>query len=124
MDKTVKSESKAAQIIKALMAAYVITGVLLLLLAFVLYKFELDEGKVTLGIIGVYIVSCLVGGLIVGKRIGTRRFIWGLIVGAVYFLILTGVSMAVNRSLDGNAGSFLSTMVMCMGGGMLGGMLS
>lgn len=124
MDKTVKSESKAAQIIKALMAAYVITGVLLLLLAFVLYKFELDEGKVTLGIIGVYIVSCLVGGLIVGKRIGTRRFIWGLIVGAVYFLILTGVSMAVNRSLDGNVGSFLSTMVMCMGGGMLGGMLS
>lgn len=124
MDKTVKKDSKAAQIIKGLMAAYVITGVLLLLLAFVLYKFELDESKVTLGIIGVYIVSCLIGGLIVGKRIGARRFIWGLIVGALYFLILTGISLAVNRTLEGNAGSFLSTMVMCMGGGMLGGMLS
>lgn len=124
MNKTGKQDSKTVWIIKALLAAYIVTGVLLLILAFVLYKFELDESKVTLGIIGVYIVSCLIGGLIAGKGIGTRRFIWGLILGAVYFLILTGVSLAINRTLDGNAGSFLSTMVMCMGGGMLGGMLS
>ena len=53
-----------------------------------------------------------------------RKFIWGLGMGFLYFLLLFGISFGVYRSFDGNAVSVLSTFLLCAGGGMLGGMLA
>lgn len=44
--------------------------------------------------------------------------------GLAYFLILVVVSLIVNRQPGVLANSLLTTLVLCGGGGMLGGMLS
>ena len=64
MEKQVQKESKLIWILKSLLAAYLVTGILLVLLTFLLYQFELDEQKVTAGIVVIYVVSTFVGGLI------------------------------------------------------------
>lgn len=60
--------------VKALLAAYVVTGILLIILA-ALYKFELNEGAVTAGVTAVYLISTFTGGLVVGKLAKVRRFL-------------------------------------------------
>jgi len=112
------------RIMKALLVSYVLTGGLLLLIAGLLYKFQLDEGKIQIGIILTYILSCFVGGFLAGKMMKNRQFLWGVVLGLLYFLVMTLVSLAVNRELSGTSSGFVTTFLLCMGGGMLGGMLS
>lgn len=58
---------KAWRMIRTLIFTYLVSGVLLTALAFALYKFRLPESQITLGISGVYILSCFMGGFMAGK---------------------------------------------------------
>lgn len=115
---------KAISMIKALLASYIVTGILLFILTFLLYKFEWDEQKVTAGIIVIYVVSTFVGGFIMGKLKKARKFLWGLVMGLLYFALLFLISFGVYRSFDGNGTNVMTTLLLCAGGGMLGGMLA
>lgn len=57
--------------------SYIVTGVLLLVLAMLLYKFELDEKTVSAGIVAIYVASTLIGGLVLGKMAKVRMFFVG-----------------------------------------------
>ena len=96
----------------------------LLALALLLFKMQLSENVVTVGIMVIYIVSCLIGGLIAGKRIQVRKFLWGVVVGAVYFVILLIGSLLMNRGISSDTVHVATTLVMCMAAGMIGGMIS
>ena len=117
-------EVKVAWILKALLCAYVVTGILLLLLTLLLYKMNLDEGKVTAGIIVIYVLSTFVGGFAAGKMAKVRRFVWGLSIGVLYFALLLLISLGIYRTVQGNGANVLTTFLLCAGGGMLGGMIS
>lgn len=112
------------RVMKALLAAYVVTGLLLLAIAGFLYRFQWDEGKVQIGIILTYILSCFIGGFLAGKMMKSRKFLWGVLLGLLYFLVMTLVSVAVNRELQSSSSGMITSFLLCMGGGMLGGMLS
>ncbi len=116
--------NQVMQIMKALLASYIITGLLLFILTFLLYKFEWDEQMVTAGIIVIYIASSFVGGFILGKLQKEKKFLWGLIMGLLYFLLLFLISFGVYRSFSGNGTNLITTLLICAGGGMLGGMLA
>ena len=58
---------KIMWMLKAMLASYIVTGLLLLLLTFLLYQFKLDEQTVVAGIVVIYVVSTFIGGLILGK---------------------------------------------------------
>ena len=73
-------------------------------------------------IIVTYILSCFVGGFLSGKMMKNKKFLWGILVGLLYFGIMLLVSLAVNRQLDQTAANFVTTMMLCLLGGMLGGM--
>ena len=73
-------------------------------------------------IIVTYILSCFAGGFLSGKMMKNKKFLWGILVGLLYFGIMLLVSLAVNRQLDQTAANFVTTMVLCILGGMLGGM--
>lgn len=124
MGKKEKKESKGIWLLKALLAGYVVTGVLLMILALLLYKIDLDEQKVTMGIIATYVISTFTGGFIMGKLVEEQRFVWGLILGVIYFLLLFAVSFAVNHQLQSNGTNLITTLLLCAGGGILGGMVS
>ena len=49
---------------------------------------------------------------------------WGLLMGIAYFVVLAVVSLAVKKSPDTLGNSFFTTLALCAGGGMLGGMIS
>ena len=111
-------------ITKCMLVAYILTAGLLLLLAFMLYRFGLSEKVVSLCIIGIYIVVTFAAGLIAGKRAGKRKFLWGLVMGIAYYVVLVIVSMIVNRGLQDVAGNMATVFFLCAGSGMLGGMIS
>ena len=76
-------EKKALQILKALLCAYAVTGILLLALTLLLYKMNLSEENVNAGIILIYVISTFASGFVIGKLAGTRKFLWGILTGAL-----------------------------------------
>ena len=50
--------------------------------------------------------------------------LWGIIMGAAYFLVLLIGSALLNRGLTSDMLHIGLTLVMCMGAGMIGGMVS
>ncbi len=115
---------KVIFITKCMLAAYVLTAGLLLLLAFLLYRFGLSEKIVSVCIIVIYVAVTFLAGLLAGKRAARRRFVWGLAMGIAYYVILVLVSLIVNRGAEAVAGNMLTVYFLCAGSGMLGGMLS
>lgn len=75
MERRFRRDSKALWVLKALLVSYIVTGVLLLVLAMLLYKFELDEKTVSAGIVAIYVASTLIGGLVLGKGEGEKVFV-------------------------------------------------
>lgn len=116
--------SKLQATLKTLLISYILTGILLLILAFTLYQFHLKESQIRIGVNAVYIITCLMGGLIMGKSIRQRRFFWGLVLGLLYFLVLLAVSFLLNKGLNGTVSQVLTTMAVCAASGTIGGMLS
>lgn len=110
-------------LLKCLLAAYLITGVMLVAVSGLLYKFSLGENVVDVGIIVVYCISSLLAGLFFSKGAMSRRFLWGMAAGAVYFLIICAVTFAVERQVHLMSSSCITTLLICTGSGMLGGML-
>lgn len=116
--------NRTLKVLSTLLIMYVITGIALLVLAMLLYKFQLSENAVSIGIMVIYVISGLLGGLIAGKRMKTRRFLWGILMGAIYFLVLLAGSFLLNRGLTSDLLHVVTTLIMCMAAGMIGGMLS
>ena len=66
---------KTVVLIRAQLTAWVVTALLLLLMALLLFKLELNESKVSLGMNAVYVLSCFFGGLAAGKGGKKRKFL-------------------------------------------------
>ena len=94
-----------------------------LFLALFLYRFHLAEKTVSIAIILIYIAASLFAGFISGKKIGNRKFLWGLLAGVLYFTVLLCVSLALDHGAAGISGNLVTVFFICAGGGMLGGML-
>lgn len=116
--------SRLTFILKCLLLSYLLTTGLLLLLALMLYQFGLSEKIVSICIIIIYIIVTFLAGFLFGKREGNRKFLWGLLMGGIYFLVLILVSLIVNHGASGINGNFLTVLILCGASGMLGGMLS
>ena len=118
------STSSLWRIIRSLLISYLCSAIILILLTVLLYKFRLDEAKITLGIHGTYILSCLLGGFLAGKSMKSKRFLWGLLTGIFYFLFLFLVSSLQERSVTSELPQILKILGICAGSGMIGGILS
>lgn len=110
--------------LRSLLVSYILSGILLLAISFILYKFRIKESQVKIAVNAVYIISCLAGGFIMGKGIKQRRFFWGLLLGFLYFGILLLVSYVMKAQLSNNTIQLVTTVLMCGLSGTVGGMLS
>ncbi len=124
MLKNLHIDARITFLLKCLLFAYLATAGLLLLLALLLYRFNLSENTVSFGVIAIYVVVTFLAGLWTGKRMKTRKFIWGLLIGCLYFIVLVLVSLAVNHGLSDVASNFVTVLLLCAGSGMMGGMVS
>ena len=124
MEQTNKASARPVFLLKILAFSYVLTAICLMLLALLLYKFRFGEMVVNVGIIVIYIFACFMSGFLVGKRMERRKFVWGFLVGFGYFTILLMVSLVLKKETGQLGSDWGSTLFLCAGSGMLGGMLS
>lgn len=124
MERQVRKDSKVMWVLKALLASYIVTGILLLLLTMALYKMELNEKMVSAAIVAIYVMATLIGGILIGKMAKVKWFIWGLGLGVAYFALLLLITLGVYHTLNGDGANLVTTFILCAGGGMAGGMIS
>ena len=108
---------KVRAILKSLLFAYALTGVALLLLALVLFAFDLGETAVDAGIIIIYVLACFMGGFMAGKIVRKDKYLWGVITGLAYYVLLLTVSIMAKGGWDMSAAHAVTTFFMCTGGG-------
>ena len=113
-----------ASVLRALIISYLVTGVMLLVVAFLMYKLGLDESKVNFAITLTYILSSAIGGIVIGKSMQEKKFIWGLLLGALYVGVILIASILVSHGENVIAAKGVSTIILCLLGGTLGGMIS
>lgn len=105
------------------LTALVTTVVLLLITAVLLDKLSLSEHTVRLLIYIVYIISGFSAGYVAGKWKKEKKFLWGLLAGLVWLVIVLIISICMNGT-NMNPGELFPAIVCMIGGGMLGGMLA
>lgn len=108
---------------KCLLLSYILTGLLLLVMALLLYKLEITARIVSVGVVFIYIIATFCGGFVMGKCTGNKKFVWGLLLGIAYFVILLILSLIVDHSAGKVMGDVFTTLLICAGSGMIGGML-
>lgn len=124
MDKAIRQNTKMFAVLKGLLFSYIITAFLLLLISLLMLKLDLSSMVISGGIILAYILSNFIGGFFVGKKAEQKKFLWGLVLGVFYFIILMIVSMAMNHAGALPMGNLLTAFLICGLSGMVGGMVS
>ncbi len=116
------SSRKMVGCAKVLLFTAVITAVMLMGFALVCYKINLSQGMIAIGVLTIYVIATFIGGFFIGKCNQTKKYLWGMVIGLSYFVLLMLLTLLIKKSLgDSNV---VTIMVMCIGGGMIGGMLS
>lgn len=115
---------KAASVFKVLILSYVITGVLLLLAAFLMYKLRLGEGQMRIFVMVIYGISTIVAGFAYGKVKQEKRLLNGVVIGALYFVFLLFVSLIINKGIYDDIKKAVISFIICVLGGILGGIMS
>ena len=90
-------ENPAKVLAMVLFIMFIISALLLLFLALLLYRLELSEAVVKVAVIVIYIITGLTGGILMGKKIRDKKFLWGFVAGTVYFGILFAVSLIIKE---------------------------
>ncbi|MDD3184810.1 MAG: TIGR04086 family membrane protein [Anaerostipes sp.] len=111
-------------IIETLTLSYLLTGILLCTLALLMYRTDINQSAANLGVTLIYIIASLLCGIFVGKKMKHRKFLWGFLLGLLYFLILFCISCLLKQDAQLITKERITTMFLCIGGGTLGGMLS
>ncbi|MDF2542678.1 MAG: hypothetical protein K0S47_2396 [Herbinix sp.] len=124
MDKAIRQNTKLFVILKGLLFAYILTAFVLVLLSFLMLKLDLPSAVFSGGINFAYIISAFIGGFFTGKKVDQKKFLWGLVVGIFYFVIIMLLSLLMNHANPLPMGSLLTVFVITGLSGMLGGMIS
>ena len=115
---------KFLSVSKVLAVSYAVTGVLLLLSAFLMLKLKLGEAQVRLFILIIYGIASIVAGFIYGKIQGSRRMLNGAVIGILYFAVLFVVSLIINRGFGGDVQKNIISAIISVAGGIMGGIIS
>ena len=108
---------------KSLIVSWLLTAFLISILALLVLVAGLSENIVSVAIIIIYVAATFAGGFMAAGKVNGRKFLWGLCVGLLYFGFLVLFSAVKAGTMSGLGDSFLTTMLLCGAGGMLGGML-
>ncbi len=122
-DKPVLSKA-VFSVLAGLLTGYIITLIGLFIIALLLLQLHLSEQTVEIAIIVLYVLSSFTSGFLIGKLMKTRKFLWGMVEGLAYYLILFVLSMIMQKNMVMDGRELMTVFCICMGGGMLGGMLS
>ena len=107
-----------------LVVAFGITCIGVVGLALCLLVFSISEEMVEGGILLLYILSCFMAGVIMGKKRKIKRFLWGMFIGVMYYSVLYAASFLLVDSLEYVMADVVTSLMVCCASATLGGMLS
>ena len=90
--------SKLIPVIRTLLLSFLISIIILCLMALLMWKLSLSDGQVKTGLYLSYLLSCLFGGFCFGHIFPKRRILWGLCFGIGYFVLLALVCVVVAKA--------------------------
>ena len=109
---------------KGMILMYALTAICLLFLTFLLYRYEVGTGILSGGVTVTYLLWGFSGGFLLGRNAASRRFVWGLLAGVLYFGGIFLMSTALQHGFPRNPRSAILTAILCLLAGMTGGMTS
>lgn len=115
---------KGVRLLQGMLLSYLAAGILLFLFACLIYKMNLGDNIAHIGIIATYIISTVIGGIYIGKKVETKRGIWGILFGIGYVLLLMLAAMLIYHEKTAFSGHFLTVIGICLAGSILGTVLS
>ena len=116
--------SEFFSLFKVMIVMLIVTLGLILLLSFAVFRFRAGDFAISVFVFFTYFFSVFTGGFLLGKIKKEKKFLWGLLIGFLYFLLLFFFSFAANHALPSDPHELLPALCICLFGGMLGGMLS
>ena len=124
-EKNAKKEMEMGLVyIKYMAITFLINMVLLVITAFFWYKTDMSPTVVSGMLVAAYIISNFIGGWMIGKKAEKRKFLWGLLLGVGYFLVVFLISFLGNAYMLGDIRDLILAGVLCVLSGMFGGMVS
>ncbi|MCR4802696.1 MAG: TIGR04086 family membrane protein [Lachnospiraceae bacterium] len=111
------------RIILATLFAMLITAMFIFLGALLLYKDMASSVGIGAMVVASYVCACLVSGCFLAGIGFGRRFLWGSLMGSIYFGILFLVGMIFNGYAIKDIKQCALVAVICIFSGMIGGML-
>lgn len=127
MEKKLGAVSGGMRIVRVMAAAWLISVMIsavgMVLASLIFYAVGEGQNRICVSVYVVVVLAVLIGGIYVGHRIGYRRFLWGLALGAIYYVSLCLISVASGCMTAAGWQFCLPFVLLCLGSGMLGGML-
>lgn len=119
-----KKSGDALRFLIILVGMLVVSAIVLAVVTAFMLKGHMTAGFISGGVIAAYVVSALLGGFCIGQVKGRQKFLWGLLIGLCYFLVLFLTGKMIYHS--GAAFDFqtVSSGMICAVAGMIGGMLA
>lgn len=111
----------AKELVMSVGMSLLVTVIFLLILAFLMLKTGIETKLVSKLMIAGYILAPAAGGFLMGKKRKVNRFLWGLCVGSIYFLLYAAIAVTTKNVAPGDI--LWVAVPVCLGG-MAGGMLS
>lgn len=112
---------RIGEIGKALLVSVVVTLLFLAGVALLMLQIGLDEAIVSKLMLAGYVLAPAAGGFLLGKKKKEKRYLWGILIGVLYFAVFLLVSILVQ---NGSVRDVIWTILPMGLGGMAGGMLS
>ena len=112
------------KMVKALIAGYVITLIMLGVLTYLIKRFTLDEKTVDNIIFGIYMAGSFTGALLSAWLIKKRRVIIGIIYGLVYITVLLVIAAFMKKQAPDNNDNMVMSVLASVAAGAFGGFFS
>ena len=127
MEKKLGAVSGGMRIVRVMAAAWLISVMIsavgMVLASLIFYAVGEGQNRICVSVYVVVVLAVLIGGIYAGHRIGYRRFLWGLALGAIYYITLCLISVVSGCMAAAGWQFCLPFVLLCLGSGMLGGML-
>jgi putative membrane protein (TIGR04086 family) len=109
---------------KVVLIQYILTALMILIMGFIMYKLKLDDGKISVGVIAMYIIINFIGGFLMGKKMQNKKLAWGILAGTIYFGILLVLACVFTKEAFGGTAGTVRVMLICICSGAAGGMVA
>lgn len=124
INQTDKNNVKLISLVKSIGFAFILTALFMLIFAGIMLIAGLSGMGISIMVILLSIIPVFVSGFYLGKKVEEKKYLWGMILAAAFFMIYLGIAVIFQADHTLLFGSYLKTFIIMLISGMLGGMLS